>query len=61
MSTCLSVVHGYIFLLYVYLFNKDVCWEIDHGLFSIVYLMSRLPPPVDMDDCIYRFDHLPLV
>lgn len=37
MSTCLSLVHGYIFLLYVYLFNKDVCWEI-----AMVYLHHLL-------------------
>lgn len=36
MSTCLSLVHGYIFLLYVYLFNKDVCWEICHGFIYII-------------------------
>lgn len=52
MSTCLSLMHGYIFLLYVYLLNKDACWEIHH-VFYITYLteikhfkipeMSRLP------------------
>lgn len=52
MSTCLFLVHGYIFLLYVYLFNKDVCWEIRHRLFTyFVSKTSQPPPPVDAVDC----------
>lgn len=47
MSTCLSLMHGYIFLLYVYLPNKDVCQE-PLGCFTLsqtfaIVEMSQLP------------------
>lgn len=47
MSTCLSLMHGYTFLLYVYLPNKDVCRE-PLGCFTLLQTfmileMSCLP------------------
>lgn len=32
------LMHGYIFLLYVYLLNKDGCWEIHH---VFIHCISR--------------------
>lgn len=46
MSTCLSPVHGSIFLLYVYLFNKDVCWEIRPFIYNLHFKdISKMPQP----------------
>lgn len=59
MSTCLSLVHGSIFLLYVYLFNKDVCWEICHGLFTLfvskIFPKMSQPLPSVVDCIFYSF------
>lgn len=52
-ASCLNVnmfvclMHGYIFLLYVYLLNKDGCWEIQKELqgilFDITYFKNLKP------------------
>jgi len=45
---CVCLMHGYIFLMYVYLLNKDECWEIHHlASKDIVLHLLFLKIPID--------------